>query len=68
MAEVKITNEVLHERINHICDKVEDIHNTLHGNGQPGIVQQFNQLKGGVKLFAFLITSGLVTLSVRVFI
>jgi len=65
---VKITNEVLHERINHICDKVEDIHAKLHGNGQPGLVDQFNQLKGGVKLFAFLITSGLITVGLRAFL
>ena len=56
----RISNEVLHERLNHLIDNVEDIHKTLHGNGRPGLVDQFNQWKGAMKVTHFLLSSGVV--------
>jgi len=35
-------------------DKFDEIHKALMGNGQPGLLADMNQWKGGVKLFGWV--------------
>jgi len=37
-----------------ISEKIDDIHYSLYGNGKPGILNEFNQWKGAIKLFMFI--------------
>ncbi len=49
-------------KIDKICEtvirtdtKVKEIHKVMFGNGQPGLVAEHNQMKGGLKLLKILI-------------
>lgn len=37
-------------------EKIDEIHHVLVGNGKPGLINEFNQLKGAVKIMAFIVT------------
>ena len=41
-----------------IHQRVKDMHKTLVGNGQPGIVREFNQAKGAIYMLKYLIGGG----------
>lgn len=47
-----------HTRINEIHSQVNELHKYILGNGQAGLLQEFNQMKGGIKMFKFLAGSG----------
>ena len=38
--------------------KVNEMHNALMGNGQPGMIAEFNQAKGAIKLLKWVMGSG----------
>jgi hypothetical protein len=40
----------VHERVARIESKIEDIHKALMGNGRPGLIEEFAQVKGAVSL------------------
>lgn len=44
-------SKISDREIGAIREKIDDIHKTLVGNGQPGLVQNFNGLKGRVDKF-----------------
>ena len=46
--------------------KLNEIHTALIGNGQPGIVAEWNQWKGGVRFFGIAVGVFLSVLSVCV--
>ena len=46
--------------------KINEIHKALIGNGQPGIIAEWNQWKGGVKFFGSIIASLITILSMCV--
>ena len=46
--------------------QLNDIHRTLLGNGHPGIIAEWNQWKGGVKFFGWIIGVMVAGLSVAV--
>lgn len=54
---VKIIDRLskLEESNSNQCKKLNEIHKTLLGNGQPGIVSEWNQWKGGVRFFGWVI-------------
>jgi hypothetical protein len=39
---------------------VEDMHHALMGNGQPGMIQDFHKMKGGLSVAKFIATSGAI--------
>jgi len=54
---------ILHERVTRLeikdknqAEKITEIHKALVGNGQPGLLAEWNQWKGGVKLFGVIIS------------
>jgi len=46
--------------------KIKEIHKALIGNGQPGMIAEFNQWKGGAKLFSIIISTTIGVLSIIV--
>lgn len=48
------------------CKQLNEIHKTLLGNGQPGIVTEWNQWKGGVKFFGWVLGIMVTGLSIAV--
>lgn len=46
--------------------KINEMHKALMGNGQPGIIAEWNQWKGGVKLFNIIVGSFIAILSTAV--
>ena len=54
--------------VTHVCEKeaeiailitkVDEIHKAIIGNGQPGILAEFNQWKGAVKLISWICAIG----------
>lgn len=46
--------------------KINEMHKALMGNGQPGIVAEWNQWKGGVKFFGVIVGSFIGLLAVAV--
>lgn len=44
-----------------IATRVKDMHHVLVGNGQPGMIAEFQQAKGGVKVAKFIASSGFIT-------
>ena len=46
--------------------KIDEMHKALMGNGQPGILADMNQWKGGAKLFGIVISTIVGFLSVCV--
>ena len=36
--------------------KLDTIHKALIGNGQPGIIAEYNQMKGAVRFFGYVIS------------
>jgi hypothetical protein len=43
-----------------IATRVNDIHHALMGNGRPGMIQEFTEVRGGLKMTKFLATSGVL--------
>lgn len=67
------SNTLLHERVARLetkdksqGDKINEMHKALMGNGQPGIIAEWNQWKGGVRLFGIIIGTVLSLVSVAV--
>lgn len=63
----------IHERLaklevsdTHQAKKINEIHKALIGNGQPGIIAEMNQFKGGSKLFGAIISVFIGILSLAV--
>ena len=57
-----VTKSTLHERLArletsdvHQMKKIDEIHKALVGNGQPGIIAEWNQWKGAVRFFGIVI-------------
>ena len=46
--------------------KMDEVHKALMGNGQPGLLSDMNQWKGGAKLFGIVISTIVGFLSVCV--
>ena len=56
-------NTLLHERVAKLeildknqSTKINEIHKALMGNGQPGMIAEWNQWKGGVRLFGIIVS------------
>ena len=69
----KTQNTGLHERVAKLesrdvsqSDKINEIHKALMGNGQPGLLAEWNQWKGGVKFFGIAFGIALSILSIAV--
>ena len=65
MGKGRISNEVLYEKIMHVHDKMELLHedltqdvkqlkHVLHGNGQKGVVEKVHKLEGGLRVINWL--------------
>ena len=61
MAKSDDQHSVIIVKLDNIDEKIHQIHKTLHGNGRPGLVDQFNQWKGAVKVTQFLLGSGVAS-------
>lgn len=46
----------------HQTKKIDEIHKELIGNGQPGLIAEWNQWKGGVRLFSIIISASIASL------
>ena len=55
---LEIETAIQAEQIKNISSKVDDIHKILVGNGKPGLINEFNQWKGGIKILGWIIGSG----------
>lgn len=58
---VKIDMTMIHERLarletsdTHQTKKINEIHRALIGNGQPGLIAEWNQWKGTVRFFGVI--------------
>lgn len=40
--------------------RIEDIHKKLLGNGTPGLISEWNQLKGSISTWKFISTAGII--------
>ena len=62
---------IIHERLAKLevsdiytTKKINEIHKALMGNGQPGIIAEWNQWKGSVKFFGIVMGSFISLLSI----
>lgn len=46
--------------------KINEMHKALMGNGQPGIIAEWNQWKGGVRLYNIIASSFISMLTIAV--
>lgn len=46
--------------------KINEMHKALMGNGQPGIIAEWNQWKGGVRLYNIISSSFISMLTIAV--
>ena len=56
----------MHTNLLNITKKIDDIHHVLMGNGKPGLVNEFNQWKGAIKVFNWLVGICLTILTIAV--
>lgn len=56
--------DVILEKLSSMEKKMEKIDKSLHGNGRPGLIDEFNEWKGAVKIAGFILslmaTSGIL--------
>jgi len=64
---------LVHERLaklevsgSHRSKKIDEIHKALIGNGQPGIIAEWNQWKGGVRFFGYIVGICIAILGISV--
>jgi hypothetical protein len=41
--------ELIKQNNAYMCEKIEEIHKILVGNGKPGLVTEFNEIRGALK-------------------
>ena len=45
---------VIDVKLENMNSKINDIHQSLLGNGQPGLLNEFNQMKGSIKILRYI--------------
>ena len=59
--------QTTHDKVLKMEDKVNSIHKALVGNGQPGMIAEFNQAKGTLKFLKFAFGGGwLLTMAILI--